>query len=123
VINSALPAEGTPPIDHRQTGPWGAIYILPCEGSRARVETVWVLEEAGFGVDPSGALKWDTEALGTSPASVLRYGGGFWLLNRRLDDLELKVNGCPVPPGFAAPLRKGMPVSAGHHTWRVVLGG
>jgi hypothetical protein len=123
VISGALPAEGTPPIGDRPAGPWGAVYLLPCEGSRARVETVWLLEEAGFGVDPAGALKWDTESLGTAPASVLRHGGGFWLLNRRLDDLELTVSGCPVPPGFAAPLRKGMPVTAGHHTWRVLLGG
>jgi hypothetical protein len=98
---------------------WGALFTLPWPGSRAAVDTVWLIEDAGFGADLTGGFVWDTEALNPSPASFRSRGGAFFLQNRRLKNVEITVNSCALPPGTGAPLRDGARLRIGSAEWAI----
>ena len=103
----------------RDTVRWGALFTLPWPGSRVAVETVWLIEDAGFGADMAGGFVWDTEALNPSPASFRRQGAAFYLQNRRLDKVELAVDSRPVPPGAGVALRDGARLRIGSAEWTI----
>jgi hypothetical protein len=98
---------------------WGAVFVLPASGCRARVETVWLLEEAGFGLASEGVLAWDWEGIGAAPAAFRVFDGRFCVLNRRLENGELSVDLLPVNPGAACMLGEGMLLAIGHGAWRI----
>jgi hypothetical protein len=100
-------------------GCWGAVFVVPSPDCRALVETVWLLEEAGFGVDGEGTLLWDWEGLGAAPAAFRVRNGSYYLLNRRLDDAELSADGHPIKPGAGCMLREGMALAIGSDCWRI----
>jgi hypothetical protein len=84
-----------------------------------RVETVWLLKEAGFGVALTGSLIWDTEGVGAAPAGFWVNRGRFYLLNRRLGDEELSLDLQGLEPGRFSPLAGGMQLRIGQGAWRI----
>ncbi|HEV7402657.1 MAG TPA: FHA domain-containing protein [Chthoniobacteraceae bacterium] len=116
---SLLPVPSGVTVGSREGERWGALFVVPWPGCMALAETVWLLEEAGFGVDGSGALVWDTEALGTSPGSFYVRGGEFRIGNRRLDDVPIEVDGEPLRPGAAIALQPGARLRIGAGEWVV----
>ena len=108
-----LPEEAAP------ISSFGALHIQPWQECECTSQTIWILEEAGFGVDADGTLRWDTAVLGTAPAAFRRCGGSFVLINRRLGVGELLVNSRELPPGGAIPLRDEMLLTVGSQTWSV----
>jgi hypothetical protein len=101
------------------TGQWGAVFIMPSAECSVRVETVWLLEEAGFGLEVDRSLAWDWECLDSAPAAFRVSNGLFYLLNRRLGAEELCVDMRGVRQGCACPLREGMLLDAGENRWRI----
>ncbi len=113
---TAPPESERPP----EAAGWGAVFVLPAQDCRARVETVWLLEEAGFGLDTEEALVWDWEGVGTAPAAFrATEEGGFLLLNRRIEGVEFSIDLRPLKPGTACVLGEGMLLAAGRDAWRI----
>ena len=80
---------------------------------------MWLIEEAGFGMDAAGEIVWDTTALGTAPVAFRKSGAGFALVNRRMDGTDLSAGPKPIFPGMALPLRTGMVLKIGRGVWEV----
>lgn len=97
---------------------WGAIFIVPWPDCTVLTETLWLIEEAGFGLTENGALIWDIEGQGSAPAAVRTHAGGFSLENRRFTDGEFFLDSQRLEPGGAVPLRDGMHVAIGAARWR-----
>ena len=98
---------------------WGALFVRPWRDCEVEVETVWLIEEAGFGIDAEGEIVWDTTALGTAPVAFRKSGAGFVLVNRRMEGTDLSAGPKPIFPGMALPLRTGMVLKIGRGVWEV----
>ena len=110
------------PVSRSATTRWAAIFIVPWDGSQVLTETIWLIDEAGFGLDANGALAWDLDALDTAPASFLARDGSFFLLNRRLDPQELSLDERRLATDEAVPLRDGARLLAGRGAWLLRIG-
>ncbi|HEY3897610.1 MAG TPA: hypothetical protein VGM54_03300 [Chthoniobacter sp.] len=96
---------------------WGVLHVSPWPGSRVLIETVWLIQEAGFGVDSGGHLMWDTEALRPGPAAFHRRGRRFFFLNRQIENVEMTVASQPVPPRCGVMLNDGARLQIGAAEW------
>jgi len=108
-------AVATPP------GPGGAVFFVPIQRQPTPRDTVWIFNEAGFGLDAAQRIVWDTRGLDGSPASFFHSRGSFWLANRTLDSGVLRVAGVPLAAGEIAALGKGQELRISAHTFTIDL--
>ncbi|MEA3207408.1 MAG: hypothetical protein QOE70_465 [Chthoniobacter sp.] len=96
----------------------GAVFFIPARGQPPLRHAVWLFSEAGFGLDGSHRVIWDTRGVGRSPASLHHHLGCFWLSNHALPHDVLEVAGTPLAREQIAPLvaGQGLRIGALHFT-------
>jgi hypothetical protein len=105
------------PPEAAVTGPSGALVCVPTNGQTAVRQAAWLFTEAGFGLDASEHLIWDTRGRRESPAAFHYHRGCFWLRNRSLPETALTCDGTPLQRNDIAPLAAEQIVRLGSHTF------
>jgi hypothetical protein len=111
----------TGPAETPAERPRGALICLPANGQPAIRQTAWLFTEAGFGLDASEQLVWDTRGRSSSPAAFHYHRGCFWLSNRSLPEGSLACHDTPLLRDEIAPLVPGQTVRFGSRTFSVRL--
>jgi hypothetical protein len=98
-------------------GPAGALVCLPADGHPPVRESVWLFSQAGFGLNASEHLVWDTRGHSVSPAAFHFLRGCFWLSNHSLPETALACENVPLLRDEIVPLAPGQVVRLGAHTF------
>ena len=98
-------ADGTPELR-------GAVTFARCDGGSMLRETVWLFTRVDFAVGENDGVLWLPPAR-NNPASFLRLGGRFWIVNTSLRGDALRLNERNLGVGEAAPLTGGQALLIG----------
>jgi hypothetical protein len=101
--------------------PYRAMICQPLDGHVAIRHGVWLFSEAGFGLDSTGSVVWDTRGRGRSPAAFHYYRGCFWLRNDSLPEPVLVGKDTLLGRGEILPLSPGQTIRIGSHVFSVQI--
>ena len=101
--------------------PHGAVVFAPPAVEPIQQEAVWMFTRLDFCLRRLGGLEWMPPSR-KNPASFLRYGGCFWLVNAGLPTGAVRLGVDTLERGEAAPLTSGQTLQLGAERFTLELG-
>lgn len=103
------------------TEPRGAVIFAPPRPDPIPRDAVWMFTRLDFCLRRKGGPEWMPPSR-NNPASFLRYGGCFWLVNASLPTGSVRLGDDALERGEAAPLAAGQTLQLGAEKFTLELG-